>query len=300
MSEVPAPLLPSGVLPSVALTSPALPLLGRLLVLGARGGRPILVLNAPVGAGKSTLARSLQQLAHGRGLRLAVASIDDAYLPWAERQRAMAGNPFGVDRVPPGSHDTQLLVERLQTWRRGGALQLPRFDKTLRAGRGDRSGEESLEADVLLLEGWLLGCRPLPQAQLEAWIGQQAALPQREAEQLCGAEQLSERELAWLPHWNRTLASYGPLGLPELGLVDELWTLQPTDWRFPLRWRLQAEARQRRCSGQAMEAATVARMVRATLASLPPALYQQPLLRTAAVAGLLDGRRRCRWCDQVS
>jgi hypothetical protein len=33
--------------------------------------------------------------------------------------------------------------------------------------------------------------------------------------------------------------------------------------------------------------------VRATLASLPPPLYQDPLLRRADAVAILDGRRRC-------
>ena len=46
---------------------------------------PVIGLNGPVGAGKSTLARQLQQRAAEADLKLAVASIDDAYLPWQAR-----------------------------------------------------------------------------------------------------------------------------------------------------------------------------------------------------------------------
>ena len=66
----------------------------------AAGRRPLLGLNGPVGAGKTTLSRLLQQGCAEAGLQLAVASIDDAYWPWPERQRRLAGNPFGVSRVP--------------------------------------------------------------------------------------------------------------------------------------------------------------------------------------------------------
>jgi D-glycerate 3-kinase len=137
----------------------------------ARGQRPVLGLNGPVGAGKSTLARQLQQRFAAAGLQLAVASIDDAYLPWPQRQAALAGNPFGVSRVPPGSHDPQALVAALAAWRAPaseGVLALPRFDKTLRGGEGDRIAPEAAPAQALLLEGWLLGCQPLAPAALEA------------------------------------------------------------------------------------------------------------------------------------
>ena len=41
------------------------------------GLKPVIGLNGPVGAGKSTLARQLRQRFEQGGLRLAVASIDD-------------------------------------------------------------------------------------------------------------------------------------------------------------------------------------------------------------------------------
>ena len=58
------------------------PLLAQLQALGCSGQRTVVALNGPVGAGKSTMARVLQQRAAGLGLGLAVASIDDFYLPW--------------------------------------------------------------------------------------------------------------------------------------------------------------------------------------------------------------------------
>ena len=279
----------------------ARPLLEELRRRVAAGGRPLIALNGPVGVGKSSLARSLRELAPAAGLCVAVASIDDAYLPWAERRQAMAGNPFGVTRVPPGSHDTALLQERLAQWRAGAQLVLPRFDKTLRHGQGDRCGEEALEADAVVLEGWLLGCRSLG----EALPGQLAAIDATPAVTPSLPWPLSEQERSWLPHWDQALAAYAPLGDPSLGLVDGLWVLHPSRWSLPLRWRLQAEARQRRSGGGALSGQAVAAIVRATLASLPPALYQDPLLQRANAAAVIDGRRRCiqRWgsgADQLS
>jgi len=242
--------------------------------------RPLLLLNGPVGAGKSTLARKVQQQAADRGLHLAVASIDDLYLPWPERRRKLAGNPFGVWRVPPGSHDVDLLLAGLDRWRLGGPLRLPRFDKTLAGGEGDRCGWQESEPDALLLEGWLLGCRPLG----EAGIAQ--ALPD-----LAG---LSQLEQTWLPHWDRELAAWEPV----LRSSDGLWLLRPKHWTLPRRWRFQAEARQRRAGGGWLAPAKLDALVRATLCSLPPRLYQDPLLlpinSSPPLLGAveLDGRRR--------
>jgi D-glycerate 3-kinase len=278
-----------------------LPLLARLQKLAEQGRRPAIGLNAPVGAGKSSLCRLLAGLAPERGLRLAVASIDDFYLPWPERLRALAGNPFGVTRVPPGSHDPDLLRRCLAHWRGGGELRLPRFDKTLRNGEGDRCGEQLLQADALLLEGWLVGCRALGPAldglDLDALMAG------------AGPRTLTPEERAWLPRWDRELQAYGP----AWAHLDALWVLRPLRWTLPWRWRFQAEARQRRSGGAALSAEALDRLVRASLCSLPPELYapelDAPGLRApeadapgqercsgvpVAAIGVLDGRRRLR------
>lgn len=265
----------------------ALPLLGRLedgLVSGASQRRPVVALNGPVGAGKTSLGQALERLAAQGGLRLVVASIDDLYLPAQQRRQVLAGNPFGVSRVPPGSHDLPLLLAALQSWRAGGPLRLPRFDKTLAGGEGERSGWREQPADAVVIEGWLMGCRPLgPLALGERLEGGG------------GLEELTDEEKTWLPTWDHHLAAYGNLW----DACDGLWLLRPQRWELPRRWRFQAEARQRRSGGGWLRAEQVDGLVRATLHSLPPALYQDPLLRptpSLELAGgvVLDGRRRCR------
>ncbi len=259
----------------------ALPLLERLLLLASGGRRPVLMLNAPVGAGKTTLSRLLCRLASLRELRLAVASIDDVYLPWPRRLQALAGNPFGVTRVPPGSHDPALLCRLIDRWRRGGQLVLPRFDKTLRQGEGDRAGCVSGPADALLLEGWLLGCEPLA-------AGLDAALAALEGMDLPAALRLRPEERAWLPRWDKALQAYQPLW----SRCDGLWLLRPQCWAWPRRWRFQAEAAQRRRGGATLPVAALDQLVRASLCSLPPLLYQDPLLQRADAVAVIDSRRR--------
>ena len=277
---------------SAVLAAPALAWLGQRLAEGGR--RPVLALNGPVGAGKSHFSQGLVQQAQSQGLRLAVASIDDVYWPLAERQHRLAGNPFGVSRVPPGSHDLPVLLNALERWRQGTELVLPRFDKGLSAGEGDRAGWTHQDADALLLEGWLLGCRPLGAARLERVLaGQDSTLP--------APAGLSAAELAWLPHWDQELAAYTPLWRA----CDGLLLLRPIDWALPRRWRFQAEARQRQAGRGWLAASDLRQLVRASLCSLPPALYQDPLHDHLAMPDhrvdhdlpvlaslVLDGRRR--------
>jgi len=246
------------------------PLLEQLGLMARDGGRPVFGLNGPVGAGKTSLCQWLQQQAGRRGLRLAVASIDDFYLPWPDRQQRLAGNPFGVSRVPPGSHDTALLRHCLSQWQAGEAVRLPRFDKTLRDGQGDRCGEACVEADALVLEGWLVGCQPLGPARLERLA--------------------SGADADWRPRWDGFLADY----TASWQQLDQLWLLRPQSWSLPRRWRFQAEARQRRRGGAWLPGPELQALVDASLLSLPPALYQQPLEARATAVGWLDGRRRCQ------
>ncbi|MCP9929249.1 hypothetical protein KBY82_00455 [Cyanobium sp. AMD-g] len=265
----------------------ALPLLLRLedgMGCGNDQRRPVLALNGPVGAGKTSLGRALERLAALGGLRLVVASIDDLYLPAEQRRQVLAGNPFGVSRVPPGSHDLPLLLAALAAWRAGGPLRLPRFDKTLASGEGERSGWREQAADALVMEGWLMGCRALGPQALEAGLQSGA-----------GLEELTTEERQWLPFWDRHLASYGDLW----DVCDGLWLLRPQRWSLPRRWRFQAEARQRRSGGGWLTADKLNGLVRATVCSLPPVLYQDPLLKQQQALELeggviLDGRRRCR------
>jgi len=264
----------------------------------AREGRrrlPLIGLNGPVGAGKTSLGRQLEALAPRFGLRLCVASIDDLYLSWPERGERLAGNPFSVSRVPPGSHDLPLLQEALSRWRQSGILRLPCFDKTLAAGQGDRNGLRERICDGLVLEGWLIGCRPLADTCLTARI--EAAMSCMDADQEwigvpgdlrgsgCAAPALRCEEWRWLPHWNRELEGY----LPIWQACDGLWLLRPLHWGLPRRWRFQAEARQRRAGGGWLPPEALDRLVRASLCSLPPALYQEPLTHRLSLPALTFG-----------
>ena len=281
----------------------ALPMLRWLkerLANGGTGRPPVLALNGPVGSGKTSLTRVLTRLAAIDGVPLAVASIDDVYLTWPERRRVLQGNPFGVWRVPPGSHDIPLLLNQLDQWRRDGVLRMPRFDKTLAQGQGDRGEWRETTADAVVIEGWLMGCRSLGPTLLEKKIAAGE-----------GLGELTAEERAWLHRWDRELEAYQVLW----GACDGLWLLRPARWSLPRRWRLQAEARQRRSGGGWLPANEVDRLVRATLHSLPHLLYQDPLLsglvdRQSSApggdgrdgveqlpvlgVGVLDGLRRCQ------
>ena len=113
------------------------------------------------GSGKSTLGFWIDSVARELSIDIKVISLDDFYLPGQEMDIAMSGNPWNVPRGFPGSHSLDLLNQALEDFLKTGILKSPTFDKSLRDGKGDRSGWCELKTKVLILEGWFVGCEPV-------------------------------------------------------------------------------------------------------------------------------------------
>ena len=123
--------------------------------------RRLFGISALPGCGKTCLGKWLEASAKIFGISLKVLSLDDFYLPSDELDLAMKGNPWNVPRGLPGSHSIDLLESSIDRWLASGLIVAPQFDKALRNGAGDRSGWINSYADILLIEGWFLGCYPL-------------------------------------------------------------------------------------------------------------------------------------------
>ena len=79
------------------------------IVTAAGAGALVVGLTGSQGSGKSTLAARLPPLLAARNLRAAVLSLDDLYLPKAERQRlAREVHPLLATRGVPGTHEVAL------------------------------------------------------------------------------------------------------------------------------------------------------------------------------------------------
>lgn len=217
------------------MSATALPLVKSWCQQRQQDGAKLLGLCAPPGSGKSWLSRQL-------GHAVVAVSIDDLYWPQPKLQQHQRGLP--------GSHDLPRLAQLLDEFRAKGRTLVPRFDKTLAAGAGDRVQDEPLAGSLLLLEGWCVGSR-------------------------CHPELTSYEAI-----WQR---------------LDGLLVLIPPSHNHVLRWRLQAEARQRRRGGGALSAEAVAAMMRRYYSCLPPEQCFQPLLQCPTLPTWslqLDHRRR--------
>jgi D-glycerate 3-kinase len=148
---------------------------------------PIFVaLQGPQGSGKTSVTERVKEMLSEANedhasYRVATLSIDDLYLPHAQLNAlasAHPDNPFLRGRGPPGTHDIQLGLSLLRSLKdinrsRADNIRIPRFDKSLFNGEGDRLPESEWTPvqgplDVVLLEGWCTGFYPQSRQYIEA------------------------------------------------------------------------------------------------------------------------------------
>ena len=244
-----------------------LPLLSRVESALLQGERVVLGVSALPGCGKSTLCSWVKFASQQLGWPVEHLSLDDFYWPAAQLEKSMRGNPWCVSRALPGSHDTDGLLNSLQSWKASGLIEAPRFDKSLRNGRGDRCGSSSSRPEVVMLEGWFLGATPLPSIETEILEG------------------LSEQELGWRSRAVSSLADYQEIWTH----LDDLWHLRAVRSDLSSRWKQQQLATLERQSGVSYRTSDLADFNRMVLAALPPSwLRNLPL--SSAVIDLSESR----------
>ncbi len=129
--------------------------------------------------------------------------------------------------MPPNTHDVDLGLQVLQQLRdrhpdQPQPIAIPRFDKSLHNGAGDRIDPEiSYGADIVLFEGWFVGMRPLPISAFRNFV----------------PPILSESDREFALECNANLYNY----LPLWDYLDSLIVLVPEDYQYSLQWRLEAE-----------------------------------------------------------
>jgi len=193
-----------------------------LAQVAAAARRPLVIgLQAPQGAGKTTLVTHLLNALPVHGLIGAGVSVDDFYLTREGQLGVAASNPgnrYLEHRGYPGTHDVALgerTLRELKALGDGQSARVPVYDKSAHGGRGDRAPEETWRVvtgplDLIVVEGWMLGFSP----------ADESALPD--------------------PHLiapNRALADYHRW----TDQVDVWVTLRAHDPEYVLTWRVEAE-----------------------------------------------------------
>jgi D-glycerate 3-kinase len=217
----------------------------------ARASRPVVIgLCGAQGSGKTTLAQAAVEGCLDKGIVAAILSIDDIYLTRPEREvLAREIHPLLATRGPPGTHDVALGEAVFNALARGEAAGLPRFDKA----RDDRVPQsqwpETPEGcEVFLLEGWCVGARPQPDADLTRPVNE--------------LEELEDRQAIWRRHVNAALASNYQRLFARLGC---LVMLAAPGFEVVFDWRMQQEVELRARVGSeatgVMDAEQVARFI---------------------------------------
>lgn len=198
------------------------------------------------GSGKSTIAAALAE----RIPDTVVLSLDDLYLPRAERERLARGvHPLLETRGVPGTHDVALGEAVLHALREGRSVALPRFDKAI-DDRAPESAWPRVEgARLVIFEGWCVGARPQSETDL--------------AEPVNELERDEDPDEIWRRFVNGALR--GPY--PGLFDLDALALLAAPGFDVVYQWRLQqehalaAEIAARRREGHAMRDDEVGRFI---------------------------------------
>ena len=224
-----------------------------------RDKRWLIGLSAMPGCGKTSLGRWLEAAATHLGLSLQVVSIDDFYFSAEKLEHSMRGNPWGVPRALPGSHEIDLLNSTIRRWKAGEKVLHPVFDKALRQGRGDRSGWRSCSADVLVLEGWFVGISPSgmdgPPSKRSDGIDPPLT------DQEWSARRIVQRALRdYIPVWNE---------------MNSLWQLRTLVWDSPKAWKLQQEERMKLQRGSGLNPDALNGFTRMITSAIPETSFNE-------------------------
>jgi D-glycerate 3-kinase len=223
------------------------PLAARAAGLRAARGRTVFVgLCGAQGSGKSTISEAVTAILCTQGLKAVTLSLDDFYLSREARAwLARKVHPLMAVRGPPGTHDVALACVVLDHLALPGVTPLPAFDKASDERRPQSAWREvEGPLDVVILEGWCVGARPQPRAEL--------------VDPVNGLERDEDPDGGWRRYVDRQLA--GPYqALFER--LDMLVLLAAPGFEVVRAWRTEQEHKLRARTEGGMDDDAVARFV---------------------------------------
>ena len=227
------------------------------------------------GTGKTTLGAILTLILQEYGYQTISMSLDDLYKTYDDRQQLRAADPRLLWRGPPGTHDVDLGLQTLEALRQPRLqrslkplIAIPRFDKALHNGAGDRISPRLVsDIDIVLFEGWFVGVRPVDPVVFEQPIAPIITDADR-----AFARDMNARLYDYLPLWER---------------LDSLLVLQPVDYRLSQQWRKQAEQQMRAAGKPGMNDAEIDAFVEYFWKALHPELLIEPLVTNPDGADLV-------------
>ncbi|MBL1208465.1 glycerate kinase [Geminocystis sp. GBBB08] len=230
------------------------------LTVGILGGQ---------GTGKTTLTKILSVLWQSLNLFSIGISLDDFYKTYQERQKLLTFDSRLIWRGPPGTHDVELGIKVLEQLHQANyPVDIPRFDKSLYNGSGDRIIPEKVtKADIIIFEGWFLGVQPVSE---KAFIN--APYPIVTVEDKKFALDCNERLKEYLPLWQK---------------LDYLMIFNPENYQFSLQWRKKAEHKMINQGKTGMSDEEIKKFVHYFWKALHPQIYIKPLLKNHNLTDLV-------------
>ena len=216
---------------------------------------PIIIgLSGLPGSGKSTIGFWIDSVASDLNIDIKVISLDDFYLPGQEMDLAMKGNPWNVPRGFPGSHSLDVLNQSLEIFLKTGILTSPTFDKSLRDGKGDRSGWCKSKPKVLILEGWFVGCEPVSDLnKIDTLSEDKFNLS------------LSQNEKDYRPLIQESLVKYSKIWKK----LEKTWHLKSTNFNNTILWKTQQENEMIKLKGSGLRGDRLTDFIRMIQTSIP-------------------------------
>ena len=229
----------------------ALPLLSQAYMLSNNfSERKIIGISALPGTGKTTLGKWLEAISLKLNFKISVISIDDFYLPSEEMKIAIKNNPWNVSRGYPGSHSVKLMYEKLFNWKLDGQLEVPVFEKSLRNGFGDRSHWRKDNPDLLIIEGWFLGVKPITNSL--KYISTVTS-------------DLTSHESSFRLNIQNNLREY----IEIWNLIDYIWHLKPLKYEYMNLWKSNQEKEMLLKKGNALKDKNLSNFLRMLNVSIP-------------------------------
>ncbi|MBE9221513.1 glycerate kinase [Cyanobacterium stanieri LEGE 03274] len=227
------------------------------------------------GTGKTTLSKILKFLLKQLNISSETISLDDFYKTYEERKQLQKFDPRLIWRGPPLTHDVSLAMGVLTSLLESRPVAIPRFDKSLHNGKGDRTlssyngnmalpnttllnNQISHNIDVIFFEGWFVGVQPIDENEFNN--------PPHPI--------ISPADKKFARDCNQRLKEY----LPLWKLIDYQIILNPLDYRYSLPWRQEAEAKMKAQGKTGMSNQEIQEFVEYFWKALHPELFIPKLI----------------------